>query len=239
VRVERTFAFLDLCGFTAYTEAQGDDAALAVWLLLRNRRIVSTFEQLALLLLFLAGVAALRNMVWFGFFALMVVPLPLGKRLGKVRGKESRTVKTVLAATAIAAVSVAGAAAASRSDSWLTSSVYPTAAADAVGAAAARNPTAHIYSDVRFADWLLWKRPELAGRIAYDARFELLSSTELEQLYRLQNHLTPHWAAVVDGQRLVVLPRRQGAATARALLTEDGAHSIYQDRSVVILLRPR
>jgi adenylate cyclase len=30
VRVERTFAFLDLCGFTAYTDANGDDAAIAV-----------------------------------------------------------------------------------------------------------------------------------------------------------------------------------------------------------------
>jgi adenylate cyclase len=30
VRVERTFAFLDLCGFTAYTDASGDDAAIAV-----------------------------------------------------------------------------------------------------------------------------------------------------------------------------------------------------------------
>jgi adenylate cyclase len=30
VRVERTFAFVDLCGFTAYTDASGDDAAIAV-----------------------------------------------------------------------------------------------------------------------------------------------------------------------------------------------------------------
>src|SRR5918998_577326 len=28
--VEGTFAFLDLCGFTAYTDASGDDAAIAV-----------------------------------------------------------------------------------------------------------------------------------------------------------------------------------------------------------------
>jgi len=213
-------------------------AALSAWLLLRDRRAVSVFEQIALLLLFLAGVSALRNMVWFSFFALIVVPLPLGKRLGEVRGKESRTVKTVLAATAIAAVSVAGAAAASRPDSWLTSSVYPIAAADAVASAAAKDPTAHIYSDVRFADWLLWTRPELAGRIAYDARFELLSSRELEQLYRLQNRLTPGWLAPVAGHGLVVLPRVQGAATARALLAH-GARSIYRDRSVVILLRSR
>jgi hypothetical protein len=214
-------------------------AALCLWFLFRDRRAVSTFEQLALLLLFLAGVAALRNMVWFSFLALIVVPLPLGRRLGQVRGKESRTVKTVLAATAIAAVSVAGAAAAARPDSWLTSSVYPIAAADAVAAAAAKDPTARIFSDVRFADWLLWTRPELAGRIAYDARFELLSSRELEQLYRLQNRLTPQWTAAVAGQRLVVLPRGQGAATARALVADHGARSIYRDRSVVILLRPR
>jgi adenylate cyclase len=30
VRVEPTFAFLDLCGFTAYIDASGDDAAVAV-----------------------------------------------------------------------------------------------------------------------------------------------------------------------------------------------------------------
>jgi hypothetical protein len=214
-------------------------AGLGVWLLLRNRRTITTFEQVALLLLFLAGVSALRNMVWFSFFALIVLPLPLGKRLREVRGKESRTVKTALAAAAIAAVFVAGTAAASRPDSWLTSSVYPAAAANAVGAAAALDPTARIYSDVRFADWLLWARPELAGRIAYDARFELLSSAELEQLYRLQNRLTPQWTAAVGDHRLVVLSRGQGAATARALLTKDGVRSIYRDRSVVVLLRPR
>jgi hypothetical protein len=214
-------------------------AIACAWFLLRNRRAVSTFEQLALLLLFVSGVTALRNMVWFSFFALIVLPFPLGMRLRDISGKESKTVKTALAAAAIAAVSVAGAAAASRPDSWLTSSIYPAAAANAVGAAAATDPTARIYSDVRYADWLLWKRPELAGRIAFDARFELLSSKELEQLYRLQNRLTPQWTAAVADHRLVVLPRGQGSATAQALMKEDGVRRIYRDRSVVVLLRPR
>ena len=30
MRVDRTFAFVDLCGFTAFTEAHGDDEAVAV-----------------------------------------------------------------------------------------------------------------------------------------------------------------------------------------------------------------
>jgi hypothetical protein len=214
-------------------------AAVCAWLLWRSRREATSFEQVALLLLFLAGVAAVRNMVWFSFFALVVLPTPLQRRLGDIRGKESKAVKTALAATAIAAVAVAGAAAASRQESWLTSSVYPAAAAHAVGAAAASDPGARIYSDVRFADWLLWTRPELAGRIAYDARFELLSSEELDRLYRLQNRLTPGWKAAVANHGLVVLPSGQGSETARALMTEDGLRRIYGDRSVVILRRPR
>jgi class 3 adenylate cyclase len=35
MRVDRTFAFVDLCGFTAYTESHGDDAAVAVLARLR------------------------------------------------------------------------------------------------------------------------------------------------------------------------------------------------------------
>jgi adenylate cyclase len=35
VRVERTFVFHDLCGFTAYTDARGQDAAIAVLVDLR------------------------------------------------------------------------------------------------------------------------------------------------------------------------------------------------------------
>ena len=92
---------------------------------------------------------------------------------------------------------------------------------------------------MRYADWLLWTRPELAGRIAYDARFELLSNEELDRLYRLENKLTPQWKAAVADHRLVVLPRGDGSGTARALMTEDGVRRIYRDGSVVILVRPR
>ena len=36
MRVERTFAFVDLCGFTAFTEARGDEEAVAVLTRLRG-----------------------------------------------------------------------------------------------------------------------------------------------------------------------------------------------------------
>lgn len=216
--------------------------ALAVacfWFIWRYRFAVTTFEKLALLILFVAAALALRNMVWFSFLALIVLPCLLGQRLKEVRDKEAAAVKVALAATAIVAVSVAGAAAASRPDSWLTGTVYPSSAARAVALAAASDHRAQIYADVRYADWLLWEQPELTGRIAYDARFELLSDAQLQRLYRLQNRLTPNWMAALNDHRLVVLRRSEEAAAAKAILAEDGVRRLYDNGSVVILLRPR
>jgi class 3 adenylate cyclase len=45
MRVERTFCFLDLCGFTAYTEHNGDAAAVAVLARLRAVLRVVTEER--------------------------------------------------------------------------------------------------------------------------------------------------------------------------------------------------
>ena len=44
-----------------------------------------------------------------------------------------------------------------------------------------------MLADDRHADWLLWLRPELAGRIAYDVRFELFSAAELERIKLLED----------------------------------------------------
>jgi hypothetical protein len=41
-------------------------------------------------------------------------------------------------------------------------------------------------SDDLHADWLLWERPELAGRVAYDVRFELLTRAQLARVVALE-----------------------------------------------------
>ncbi len=40
--------------------------------------------------------------------------------------------------------------------------------------------SAKVVADVRFADWLLWQDPALAGHVAYDTSFELLATKDLE-----------------------------------------------------------
>jgi hypothetical protein len=52
-----------------------------------------------------------------------------------------------------------------------------------------------VLSDDVHADWLLWQEPQLAGRVAYDVRFELFSAAELEQLKELQEGGRAAWEA--------------------------------------------
>jgi hypothetical protein len=72
---------------------------------------------------------------------------------------------------------------------------FPDAAARAVARVAAAHPTDRIYASVRWGDWLLWKEPQLAGRIAYDARAELFTSKQLRTiaLFRATPALLPQF----------------------------------------------
>ena len=101
---------------------------------------------------------------------------------------------------------VSAAATVARPASWFTEP-YPPAAADAVARAAARDPGARIWSDVRFADWLLWTKPELAGRLAFDARFEVLSRLRIAEIYNFNNAFGSSWRPATDGFSIVVLDR--------------------------------
>jgi hypothetical protein len=57
---------------------------------------------------------------------------------------------------------------------------YPVAAANLAAKAAGTDKT--VYASEEFADWLLWERPELAGRVAFDVRYELLRAREVRQI---------------------------------------------------------
>jgi hypothetical protein len=211
-------------------------AVAGIWLLRRHRSSLTGFEQLALLMLFAGGVLAVRNMVWFSYLAVVVLPLPLRERLGKQRGNENPRFKILVAAIAIAAVLSGGAAAAAQPSTWYEGAVYPDRAARSVADAAESDPRLDVYADVRYADWLLWRKPQLAGRVAYDARFELLSTEQLERLYRWHNDGRGHWKPAVQDARLIVLPRSD-SDTVDAITAEGGVRRLYSDRSIVVLLR--
>ena len=43
-------------------------------------------------------------------------------------------------------------------------------------------PGDRVFVPDRFSDWLLWKIPELRGRIAYDVRFEIYDKEFFDRL---------------------------------------------------------
>jgi hypothetical protein len=61
--------------------------------------------------------------------------------------------------------------AASKPASWF-SREYPASAAHVAAVTAGSNRT--VFANGAFGDWLLFKEPSLRGRVAYDARFEVL-----------------------------------------------------------------
>jgi hypothetical protein len=65
--------------------------------------------------------------------------------------------------------------------------------ADAAAVAKAAGIDGVVLADDLHADWLLWEQPTLAGRIAFDVRFELFNAHELRQIQLLRQGSHPVW----------------------------------------------
>jgi hypothetical protein len=213
--------------------------AIAVaWIAGRSRTALTRFERLALLATLLAGLSATRNIGWFAFAAIMLCPsaieefAPDRSALHRARSRAN----ALAAAVTLSALVALLAATFARPASWFTEP-YPQAAADAVARAADRDPGARIWSDVRFADWLLWRKPGLAGRIAFDARFEVLSRLRIAEIYNFNNVFGSSWRPATQGFRIVVLDRAISSRPLDGLLREPGARLLYAGHGLAVVER--
>jgi len=89
-----------------------------------------------------------------------------------------------------------------------------------------------------YADWLLWTKPKLAGRLAFDARFEVLSRLRIAEIYNFDNVFGSSWRPATDGFRIVVLDRTVSLRPLRGLLHEPGARLLYSGHGVAVVERP-
>jgi hypothetical protein len=211
---------------------------LALWLTARKPRSLTLFEHLALIGTLVAGFEAVRNIVWFALVAVMVVPRALDAVWPVAEAPIRRRANTALSLAAIAACVLAvGAAALHSAPSYAHE--YPAAAASKVAAVAAADPKAEVFANEAFADWLLWKVPSLAGRVAFDARFELLTAPQLRAIARFREQSSQDWRAPATGYRVLVLDPSTERPAIRDLLADSGTRRLYQDSHVAVLLRPR
>jgi len=204
----------------------------AAWLLGRHRRVLTGFDQLALLATALAGLTAGRNIVWFALATLVLVPALLTAALGP-ESDRPRHVLRLNAALAAAALVVLGALVArtvTRPASDFERS-FPAGAA----AVAARSD-GRVLANVKYADWLLWREPGLAGRIAYDARLELLSRRQILRIYDFGLPFGSSWRSTTAGYDVLVLDRSEDRYAIRGLRAA-GARVAYSGAGLVVLTR--
>jgi hypothetical protein len=207
----------------------------ACWLAFRRGSKLGLFSRLGLLLTAIAGLSALRHMVWFCLFAVAVLPPALDEAWPPKDAPRHRRLNLAIAAAALAVLVVATASTASHARAWFEDP-YPQRAGEVVARAAAADPGLRIYADGRYADWLLFEHPALAGRIAYDVRYELLRQSELQDLSNFVTQRGNGWFRDAAGYRLLVLdPLREPGAIEYFLARH--AKVLYRDRHVVVLER--
>jgi hypothetical protein len=201
-----------------------------LWLLGRTRGTASLFEILAFVGLSLLAFDAIRNAVWLALISLVVLPRLMDTL--RAPAVEPRRMNRMLAIAMLAGVALATVVVAFQPGSWFTKEQYPVGAQNAAAAAAGTH--GRIFANERYADWLVFEHPQLAGRIAYDSRFELLTSRQLRSVTEFRN-LVAGWRSTVRGYSVLVLDKEDDAKPIRALLRARAARVVLRRGPVVVL----
>jgi hypothetical protein len=199
-----------------------------VVLLVKYGRKVALYDKLALALLAVSAVTALRSIIWFGLAAVIVLTPLVDHALGATRSLTGKTpARAGLAAGGVAlviAVIVFSSSSASLEQYW------PRVAADRVALLASQHGNGQVFADGTYADWLLWARPELRNRIAYDARFELLRAGEFTTLSDYGKKKGEHWRDAATGYNVFVFDTGSGHCPGTCVI-------VYRDRYVTVATR--
>ena len=195
-------------------------AAIAVVLVWVGRRRLTVFDVAVLGVTFVGGVTAIRGIVWFALACMIFIPVAIGRRLESKRTGEPRRGLNLAIATGlvVALLAVAGSLFA-RSESWFES-YWPREAVEAVRAEVSSED--RVFASDRFSDWMLFKIPELRGRMAYDVRFELYDDDFFDRLQDYGYETGPDWKSFADGYRIVIVDEKRLSHTAD-FLAEPGS----------------
>lgn len=207
-------------------------AALTIVVAVWQRRRLSLFD-LAVLAACLAGaLRSGRGVVWFAVAVAILLPVALDGALGGDKGPVRRGLGVALVGFAGVFVLAALIAVVVRPESKLERG-WPPRALEAIRAATADGPTKAVWPSDKHGDWILWKVPEVRGRVAYDVRFELSTPDELRDFVVFKS-LTEGWERVPAGYATLVLDRGD---TPRHLakLEALGWRRLYVDDTMAVL----
>ena len=211
-------------------------AFLAVWVVGRQPKRLVPYEKALLALTLLMGLQTLRSVIWFTYVAFMLIPAALdGVLKPNTSAMRFRLLNRALVSTSVVGITVTLVAVAAKPASWFERD-YPAGALAAVSRVEHSRPHVLVFANEQYSDWLLLRRPELRGRLAYDVRFEIVPRKQLDRLVDVRRRVEG-WRKVIAPFGLFVLKKDVEGGLARALLREDGARAEYRGHGVIVISR--
>ena len=212
--------------------------AVALYLVIRHRKRLQPFEILVLLFTAVSGFQAVRNIVWFAYACVVILPVALDATwlLRPHRNRPRRQPSVLFVPLAVGLLVVSLVSSVSHSDAWYQRG-WPPGTTARVDAELRADPHTTVWATERFADWLLWKHPALAGQVAYDARFEMVKHKYFRQIALFRAAQGRNWHAVVDRYDLVVLSTTRDRKQIVALTKRMQRPRLYADGFVTVLGR--
>jgi hypothetical protein len=209
-------------------------AAIAIVVVWLGRRRLTLFDVAVLALTFAGGVSAIRGIVWFALACMVFVPVAIGRKLeSKSPGEPRRGLNVAITAVLASAVLLVAGSLFLRDEEWFEE-YWPREAVEAVRAEV--EPDDRLFAPDRFSDWMLFKIPELRGRVSYDVRFELYDREFFDELQEYAGESTPYWKSFADGYRVVIVDETRKSHTAD-FLEEPGARVVYRDDEITVVAR--
>lgn len=205
--------------------------AAALLALRRCRERLTVYELVVLAVTFLGAVQAVRGVIWFALAAAAILPVALDGKLTRKDIAAPRVNRTI-SLVSLGGLALALIAFLARPASWYVDQ-WPEARIAAVEAAT-RDPNVRLWATDGTADWLLWRIPDLRGRVAYDVRFELYDEATLAEIERY-GRAAGDWRSSLDGYGAVIVDEREHL---RALRAEPHAHIGYRDSDIAVVVRP-
>jgi len=196
----------------------------------RCRRRLKFYELAVLAVTFVGAVQAVRGVIWFALACAAILPVALDGVLTKADVDAPRLNRAISLAS-LAGLAVAIVAFLSHSASWYVSDWQEQRVAAV--REETRDPSTRVWATDGTADWLLWRLPDLRGRIAYDVRFELYDKPTLDRIVDYQAR-RGNWKSLLDGYRVVVV---DDLAHLQALAAEPGAKVVFHDDGIAVVER--
>lgn len=204
-----------------------------IWTLGRSGRRTPVFHQLVLGALALGAVDAVRNITWFGLAIVVLMPAVItAVRSHRPAAPRRHRLNLTLAGASVLLTLLMVITTIAHPSHWFERT-YPTRAVGVVSSLVSHQPATKVFADVRFADWLVWHDPQLAGRIAYDTSFENLTHKQLVTLNQLGQALLPgQHDPLAQYSVLVLYPKNRSVN--RILLQRTHAHVVLRTKRVLI-----